>query len=96
MTTLETLKAAALTALPEAQARIANAANLVQHQAVWPLTSGNFLVGSQTDSQAAHLVTRHPWHCDCKHATYRQTLCSHVLAAMLTVKLGTTYQPSYN
>ena len=87
----------AVSALPEAASRIAKAATLVQHHEVWPLTSGSYLIGSQTDTQAAHLVTRnHGWHCDCKHMQYRQSLCSHVLAAMLTVKLGTTYQPSYN
>jgi hypothetical protein len=86
----------AVTALPEAAARIAKAATLVQQHEVWPLTSGSYLVGSQSDTQAAHLVTRsHGWHCDCKHAQYRQTLCSHTLAAMLTVKMGITYQPSY-
>jgi hypothetical protein len=53
-------------------------------------------VGSQSDTQAAHLVTRtHGWHCDCTHAKYRQTLCSHTLAAMLTVKMGTTYHANY-
>lgn len=86
----------AVTAMPEAASRIASAATLVQHHDVWPLTSGNFLIGSQSDATAAHLVKRGPWTCDCKHAQYRQSLCSHVLAAMLTVKLGTTYQPSYN
>jgi len=86
----------AVTALPEAATRIAKAATLVQHHEVWGLTSGSFLVGSQSDTQATHLVTRtHGWHCDCKHAQYRQTLCSHTLAAMLTVKMGTTYQPDY-
>ena len=87
----------AVSALPEAASRIAKAATLVQHHDVWPLTSGSYLIGSQTDTQAAHLVTRnHGWHCDCKHMQYRQSLCSHVLAAMLTVKLGATYQPSYS
>lgn len=86
----------AVTAMPEAASRITKAASLVQHHDVWPLTSGNFLIGSQSDATAAHLVTRAPWGCDCKHAQYRQSLCSHVLAAMLTVKLGTAYQPSYN
>jgi hypothetical protein len=86
----------AVTAMPEAASRIARAASLVQRHDVWPLTSGSYLVGSQSDAQSAHLVKRGPWSCDCKHAQYRQSLCSHVLAAMLTVKLGTTYQPSYN
>jgi hypothetical protein len=96
VTALATQVGNAVTAMPEAARRIANAATLVQHHEVWPLTSGSYLVGSQSDTQAAHLVTRaHGWHCDCKHATYRQTLCSHILAAMLTVKLGTLYQPTY-
>lgn len=87
----------AVTAMPEAATRITKAATLVQRHDVWPLTSGSFLVGSQSDTQAAHLVTRHHgWHCDCKHAQYRQALCSHVLAAMLTVKMGTTYHANYD
>ena len=87
----------AVTALPEAATRITKAAALVQHHEVWPLTSGSFLVGSQSDILAAHLVTRaHGWHCDCKHAQYRQTLCSHTLAAMLTVKMGATYHANYD
>jgi hypothetical protein len=85
----------AVTALPEAASRIAKAATLVQHGQVWPLTSGSFLVGSQRDPQAAHLVTRGPWHCDCPHMAHRQSLCSHALAAMLTVKIGPAYQATY-
>lgn len=86
----------AVTALPEAASRIARAATLVQHHDVWPMTSGSYLVGSQSNSTAAHLVTRGPWHCDCQHMQYRQSLCSHALAVMLTVKMGALYQPSYD
>ena len=87
----------AVTALPEAATRIAKAATLVQTGQVWPLTaSGSYLVGSQTDTQAAHLVRRGPWTCDCADATYRHTTCKHIISVMLTIKLGTTYQPSYN
>ena len=95
VTALATQVGHAVTAMPEAASRITKAATLVQHRDVYPLTSGNFLVGSQTDTQAAHLVQRKGWHCDCKHAQYRQTLCAHALAAMFTVKLGTTYQANY-
>lgn len=86
----------AVTSMPEAASRIAKAASLVQHHDVWPLTSGNFLVGSQSDSQAAHLVKRGPWSCTCADHTHRQTTCKHIISVMLTVKLGATYQPSYN
>ena len=86
----------AVTALPEAAPRIAKAATLVQHHDVWPLTSGSYLVGSQSDPEAAHLVTRGPWHCDCADATYRHTTCKHQLAVMFTVKMGAAYQPTYD
>jgi hypothetical protein len=86
----------AVEAMPEAAPRIANAARLVERQDVWPLTDGAFLVGSQSDTEKAYLVRRGPWSCECKHSQYRQTLCAHVLAAMLTVKMGQAYQPTYN
>lgn len=86
----------AVTALPEAAPRIAKAATLVQTGQVWPLTSGSYLVGSQSDTQAAHLVHRGPWTCTCADHTYRHTTCKHIISVMLTVKLGATYQPSYN
>ena len=86
----------AVTAMPEAASRIAKAATLVQHKDVWPMTDGTFLVGSSSDTVKAYLVKRGPWTCECKHAQHRDSLCSHAIAAMLTVKLGTTYQPTYN
>ena len=95
VTALATQVGEAVTAMPDAASRITKAATLVQRRDVYPLTSGNFLVGSQTDPQAAHLVQRKGWHCDCKHAQYRQALCSHVLAAMLTVKVGAAYHANY-
>jgi hypothetical protein len=86
----------AVSALPEAANRIARAASLVQTHQVWPLTtSGSYLVGSQSDTLAAHLVTRGPWTCTCADHTHRHTTCKHQLAVMITVKLGATYQPSY-
>lgn len=86
----------AVTALPEAARRIAKAATLVQRHDVWPLTSGSFLVGSQSDPQAAHLVTRgQGWHCDCPDHTHRQHLCKHIIAAQITVRMGTAYQATY-
>jgi hypothetical protein len=94
--TLAEVVGQAVTALPEAASRIARAATLVQHHEVWPLTSGSFLVGSQSDSTAAHLVRRAGWTCDCKHRQYRDSLCSHALAAMITVKMGTDYHPNYD
>src|SRR5262245_45461851 len=87
----------AITAMPDAATRIAKAAMLVQTKQVWGLTSGSYLVGSQSDSQAAHLVHRRPiWHCDCHHMHYRESLCSHAIAVMLTVKMGAAYQPTYD
>ena len=86
----------AVIALPQAASRIAKAATLVQTQQVWPLTSGSYLVGSQSDTEAAHLVRRGPWTCDCADATYRNTTCKHQLAVMLTIKVGATYQPTYD
>ena len=86
----------AVAALPEAATRITKAAALVQHKDVWPLSDGTFLVGSSSDTVKAYLVKRGPWTCECKHAQYRDSLCSHAIAAMFTVKLGTTYQPTYN
>ena len=87
----------AVTAMPEAAARITKAATLVQAKDVWPMTDGTFLVGSSSDTVKAYLVTRKPvWHCDCPDHTHRGTTCKHILAAMLSVKLGTQYTPSYN
>ena len=86
----------AVAAMPEAASRITKAATLVQHKDVWPMTDGTFLVGSASDTDKAYLVQRGPWRCECPDATQRQHLCKHALAAMLTVKLGPTYQPSYN
>jgi hypothetical protein len=85
----------AVTALPEAATRITKAATLVQHKDVWPLSDGTFLVGSQSDTDAAYLVRRGPWQCDCKAAQHQAGPCKHALAAMITVKMGATYQPSY-
>ena len=85
----------AVTAMPESASRIARAANLVQAGQVWPLTSGSYLVGSQSDTVLAHLVHRGPWACDCAHAKYRKSLCAHTLAVMLTVKIGTNYHANY-
>ena len=85
----------AITAMPEAASRIAKAATLVQTGQVWPLTSGSYLVGSQSDTVLAHLVHRGPWACDCAHAKYRKSLCAHTLAVMLTVKIGTNYHANY-
>lgn len=86
----------AVTALPAAAPRITKAAALVQHKEVWPLTDGTFLVGSASDTDKAYLVRRQGWSCDCPDHTQRQHLCKHALAAMLTVKLGTTYQARYH
>jgi SWIM zinc finger len=85
----------AVTALPEAAARITKAAALVQAKDVWPMSDGTFLVGSQSDTEKAYLVRRGPWTCECKAAQHQAGPCKHALAAMLTVKLGTAYQPTY-
>ena len=105
MTTLETLTEAAKTALPGQDARIDKGAALVAEHAVWPLTSGSWLVGSQTDAQAAYLVHRpndkrnghggHGWTCECPSFLYQGGACKHVLASMLTVRLGTAYTAKY-
>jgi uncharacterized Zn finger protein len=86
----------AVAAMPEAATRITKAAQMVQRRDVWPMTDGTFLVGSSSDTVKAYLVTRGPWTCDCPDHTQRQHLCKHAIAAMLTVKLGTTYQPTYH
>jgi hypothetical protein len=96
VTALATQVGQAVTALPEAATRIARAATLVQARDVWPLTDGTWLVASQSDTELAHLVTRGPWTCDCKAATYQAGPCKHVWAVWLTIKLGATYKPSYN
>jgi hypothetical protein len=86
----------AVRAMPEAAARITKAAALVQAGDVYPLSSGNFLVGSQSDPLAAHLVVRRwAWECDCLHMQHDKSLCAHAIAAMLTVKIGAAYQPAY-
>jgi hypothetical protein len=85
----------AVSAMPEAASRITKAATLVQHKQVWPLTSGSYLVGSQ-DTQAAYLVRRGPWICECPDHTHRQHLCKHIIAAQLTIKVGTAYLPTYD
>jgi hypothetical protein len=86
----------AVEALPEAARRIANAARLVEQQDVWPMTDGTFLVGSQSDTEKAYLVRRGPWTCECKAAQHQAGPCKHQIAAMLTVKMGTMYHPTYN
>lgn len=86
----------AVTALPEAAARITKAAALVQAKDVWPMSDGTFLVGSQSDTEKAYLVRRGPWRCECKAAQHQAGPCKHALAAMLAVKMGTAYQPTYN
>ena len=80
--------------MPEAASRITKAAALVQAGDVYPLTSGSYLVGSQ-DTQAAYLVRRGPWSCECPDHTHRQHLCKHIIAVQLTIKVGTAYQPTY-
>jgi hypothetical protein len=85
----------AVAAMPEAAARITQAAALVQTGQVWPLASGSYLVGSQSDPQAAHLVTRGPWSCTCADHTHRGVTCKHIIAAQLTIRIGAAYQPSY-
>jgi hypothetical protein len=95
-TALATQVGNAVTAMPEAAARISKAASIVQKRDVWKVSDGTFLVGSQSDTVKAYLVTRKPWHCDCKHAQHRDSLCSHAIAVMLTVRLGAQYTPSYN
>ena len=95
VTALATQVGHAVSAMPEAASRIAKAATLVQSRQVWPLTDGAFLVGSERDTVKAYLVRRGPWTCECPDHTHRQHLCKHALAAMLTVKLGAQYTPSY-
>jgi hypothetical protein len=94
----------AVAAMPEAASRIRKAAAMVQAGDVYPLSSGSYLVGSQTDAQAAHLVTRGPWHCDCPDHTHRGVtldgvqgrLCKHIFAVQLTIKVGQAYQANYS
>lgn len=95
-TALATQVGHAVAALPEAATRITKAATLVQSRDVWPLTDGTFLVGSASDTDTAYLVQRGPWTCDCADHTHRGTTCKHILAVQLTIKLGSTYAPSYN
>jgi hypothetical protein len=86
----------AVAAMPEAAERIAKAARVVQAGEVWPLESGNFLVASQSTSPVAYLVTRGiGWGCECHDYQHRTPKCKHILAAMLTVKLGALYQANY-
>jgi hypothetical protein len=96
VTALATQVGNAVSAMPEAASRIANAAKLVQAKDVWPMSDGTFLVGSESDTELAYLVRRGPWSCDCADHTQRQHLCKHALAAMFTVKLGALYQASFN
>ena len=96
VTALATQVGHAVAALPAAATRIAKAATLVQTRQVWPLSDGTFLVGSERETDKAYLVRRGPWACECADHTHRGVTCKHVLAVQLTVKLGTTYQPSYN
>jgi hypothetical protein len=86
----------AVAAMPEAAARISKAASIVQAKDVWPMSDGTWLVGSQSDTELAYLVRRGPWQCECKHAQHRDSLCSHVLAVQLTVKVGAAYRALYN
>jgi SWIM zinc finger len=86
----------AVTALPEAAAQISRAATIVQQKDVWPMSDGTFIVGSQSDTELAYLVRRGPWRCECKAAQHQAGPCKHQLAAMLTVKMGAAYQPTYN
>jgi hypothetical protein len=86
----------AVTALPQAAAQIAKAATLVQHHEVWPMTDGTFLVGSQSDTDAAYLVRRGPWTCECKAAQHQAGPCKHQLAVQMTVRMGTAYRANYN
>ena len=94
--TLAQIVGDAVTALPEAATRITKAATLVQAKDVWPMTDGTHLVGSQSDTEKAYLVRRGPWGCECKAAQHQAGPCKHTLAAMLTVKMGAAYQPTYN
>ena len=104
--TLTTLTDAAKTALPGQEARIDRAAAIVQAQDVYPLTSGSFLVGSQSEEVLAHLVRRpndqrnghggHGWTCDCKDFQSSGGLCQHIAASMLTVRMGNAYTAKYN
>lgn len=97
---LAALTAAAKDALPGQEARIDNGAALVAAHAVWPLTSGSFLVGSQTEDMAAYLVSRpyggHGWRCECKNFQFLSGLCKHIAASMIAVRMGSTYEPSYS
>src|SRR5262245_23730843 len=86
----------AVSALPQASERIRKAATLVQQHAVWGLTSGSYLVASQSDGQAAHLVRRRPaWTCDCADHAYRGTTCKHIIAVQISVRMGTAYHADY-
>jgi hypothetical protein len=93
--TLARIVGDAVTAMPEVAPRIAKAASLVQARDVWPMTDGSYLVGSESDSERAYLVTRHPWRCECKAAQHQAGFCKHVLAAQITVRMGAAYQPVY-
>jgi hypothetical protein len=95
-TALATQVGNAVAAMPEAASRIAKAASLVQKKDVWPLSDGTWLIGSESDTVKAYYVQRGPWRCDCADHQHRGTTCKHILAAQMTVRLGTQYQPSYN
>jgi hypothetical protein len=102
---LSALTAAAKDALPGQDARIDKGAALVAAHAVWPLTSGSWLVGSQTDAQAAYLVHRpndkrnghggHGWTCECPSFGFQGGACKHIVGAMIAVRMGTAYTPTY-
>lgn len=96
VTALATQVGNAVAKMPALASRITKAAALVQHKQVWPLSSGNYLVGSQTDAQAAHLVTRGPWACTCPDHTHRGVTCKHIFAVQLTIKVGPAYQANYS
>lgn len=85
----------AVAAMPDAAPRITKAAALVQARAVWPLSSGSFLVGS-SDTDKAYLVRRGPWTCDCPDHTCRGRACKHIVAVQFTVKMGAAYHARYN
>jgi hypothetical protein len=95
VTALATQVGNAVAAMPEAASRITKAAALVQAGQVWPLTSGSYLVGSQTDALAAYLVRRGPWGCTCPDHTYSGVTCTHIAAVWLTIKVGAAYQANY-
>ena len=101
---LAALTAAAKDALPGQDARIDKGAALVAERAVWPLTDGGHLVGSESDTVKAYLVRRpgqertgpHGWRCECKHFEFMGGLCKHIAAVWLSARMGAAYTPRYN